>query len=235
MALKLKIQKDSITSDCKTVAISDATGSYNVTTNPEGYGAPNEARSNLYLKLMVHLRKSTGREIISVAAYNENTVSNWSVTISEDGWYELYLFGCKAWGSGITYQTGYITYDLSTDKFYRSLQNSNINHAVTDASWWAEATDIDHFTAAITAGQPDIYDDTDSFVELCVSRKCKAKAFLKAGCDCCDECKLQEYEKIRLKIETAEILEADSNFAEAQRIVESLQAICENLTDCGCH
>ena len=49
MALILQVAKDSITSDCKTLAYSDHTGNYNVSTNPGGYGAPNETRANLYI------------------------------------------------------------------------------------------------------------------------------------------------------------------------------------------
>lgn len=236
MALVLKLEKTSISSDCATMVVTEITGDYNVTTNPTGFGAPNETRANLYLKLLVHLRKSTGREVIAVPAYNENTASSWSIDVSnsEDGWLELYLFGCKAWGSGVTYQLNYVAYDASTDKYYRSLQNSNTNHLVSDTAWWSEATDIDHFTAARTASQPDTYSVTENVVELCRSRKCEAQMLIKAGCNCCDECALKEYEKVRMKIEAAAIHEALENFTEAQIIVENLNTVCENLVDCGC-
>lgn len=234
MALEHKLAKGSISSDCITLTVSDDTGNYNVTTNPTGYGAPNETRANLYLKFFVTLRKSTGRESITVPAYNENTVTSWSVTIAEDGWYELYMFSCKAWSNAITYQLNYITYSASTDSYYKSIQGTNLNHAVSDTAWWEVTTDIDDFIAAINATQPDTYNVTKNIVELCRSRKCEGQMLLKAGCDCCDECALQQYEKVRMKVESAGWAEALGSFTEAQEIVENINEICANEIDCGC-
>lgn len=231
--LELQVEKTSISSDCETMVVTDVTGAYNVTTNPGGYGTPNEARANLYLKLIVSLRKSTGRETIDVPAYNENTASTWSITITEDGWYELYLFGCLVWSNAITYATSYITYDVATDKFYKSIQAGNLNHAVTDDEWWEEATEVEAFQAAIDLGQDDIYAVTENTVEVCRSRKCEGKMLLKANCDSCNECSLKDYEKVRMKLEGIVYQEAQGNFTEAQEIVENVQTICEDI-DCGC-
>lgn len=41
-----------------------------------------------------------------------------------------------AWASGTTYATGAVAYDATTGECYESLQGSNTNHAVTDATWW---------------------------------------------------------------------------------------------------
>src|SRR5690242_17243031 len=130
MALEISVAKASISKDCTTLTITDTTGSYDAVTNLTGYGVPNEVRSNLYNKLFLTLKKSTGDEPISIDAYDENTKSSWEIIINEDGWYEAYLFGCLVWGSGITYQLGYISYDLATDSYYKSLQDTNLNHAV---------------------------------------------------------------------------------------------------------
>ncbi len=225
MSLTLKISKTSISTDGTTLVVTDTTGNYDAVLNPGGYGAPNETRANLYLKLFVSLRKSTGREYLTVPAYNENTASTWTITDSNDGWHELYLFGCLAWGSGITYTTGYITYSVATDTFYKSIQSGNINHAVTDTAWWTPTTDIDDFSAAIILAQPDIYASTTNYIELIASKKGEGQMLLAAQCDCCDECTLQLYEKVRMKIEGAGWNEALGAYTEAQIIVEQIQAI----------
>lgn len=235
MALILSATKTSITTDCGTIVVTDSTGTYDVTTNPNGYGAPNETRANLYLKVCLSLRKSTGREDITIDDYNDNTASTWSITVTEDGWYEIYFFACKAWSGATTYQLNYVIYDASTDLYYKSLQASNLNNAVTDTDWWESTNDVEDFTAAIIASQPDAYETTTNFVEQCNTRKCEANMLLKAKCDCCDSNQLQEYEKVRMKMEAVAIHEADDNFTEAQEIVENLQDICINLEDCNCH
>lgn len=233
MSLVLVVTKTSISADGNTMVVTDSTGNYNVTTNPTGYGNPNETRANLYLKLIVNLVKSTGRNLITVPAYNENTASTWSITISEDGWYEIYMFGCKIYSGATTYGLGEITYDSSSDKFYKSLQAANLNNAVTDAAWWLATEDVEDFTAAVADGQADVYEATANTVQVYRSQLCEAQALKKANCDSCDNCQLKDYEKIRMKIEAAGIEEALGNFSEAQEIVETLENICTTL-DCAC-
>lgn len=235
MALELKIEKNSITSDCSTLNITDQTGNYDVTTNPGGFGGPNEIRANLYIKLFLTNKKSTGDVAIAIDPYDENTVASWSIPITEDGYYEVFSFACLAWGSGITYQTGYIAYDAATDKFYKSLQDSNTNHLVTDTAWWAEATTIDEFLVAVNASQPDTYYDIYSYIELCRSVECRNDAILKeADCNCIDKCIIKDYEKLRTLIEAIQIKAASLEYTNAQVIVERVQEICANLPDCGC-
>ena len=229
-------QYTSITSDCVTVVVTDITPNYNAVTAPQGYGSPNEARANLYLKLLVNLRKSTGREVITVPAYNENTAASWSLTTAEDGWYEVYFFACKVWSAVITYALDYIAYDVATDKYYQSIQAGNLNNAVTNATWWKVITDIEDFVKPFSTAvvQSDIYQSTTNHVELCRSRKCEGQMLLKAQCECCDDCGMQEYEKVRMKIEAAGYQEALADYSAAQEIVENLNVVCANLEDCGC-
>lgn len=235
MALELVVAKDSITSDCTTVTIVDSTGNYNNPDNLTGYGTPNEERSNLYLKLLVTLKKSTGDERIDVPAYNENTAASWQVTITEGGYYELFLFGCLAWDTGTTFALNYITYDTGQDKFYKSLQAGNTNNVVTDTDWWEEATEVEDFLAAVNLSQPDTYYDITSYIEYCQAVVCKNEAILlEADCSCVDKCIVKDYEKLRTYIEAAQIKEGSDDYTGAQVIMERVQEICDNLPNCGC-
>lgn len=236
MSLIIVATKTSVSSDCATTVITDSTGSYSISTNPGGYGAPNQARATLALKVCFSLRSSSGREPIAIDSYNAFTASTWSATITEDGWYEIYFFGCLAWSNAITYAANYIAYDSSTDKFYKSLQAANLNHAVSDATWWIATTDVEDFAAAVALSQANTYETTTNYVELCRSLKCEAKMLVNAGCGCEGTSNgMDQYEKVRLKVETVVIHEANQNFTEAQEIVEQLQAICSNMVDCNCH
>ena len=234
MALVLVLEKTSITSNCTTIVCTDITGNYSA-TNLTGYGAPNETRANLYLKFLTNLRKSTGREPITITAYNENTVTSWSFAITESGWYEHYLFGCKVWSAVISYAIGEIVYDVATDAFYKSVTAANLNNAVTNATYWTATVDVVDFTAAVALPQADVYQVTLNKVETCELRKCEGQMLLKAKCDCCDECTLQEYEKVRMKLEAIVYQESLGNYTEAEEIVEDLLVVCENLEDCGCN
>lgn len=230
MALAPVIVKTAISADCSTVTITDNTGNYNVSTNPTGYGSPNEARANLYLKLIVTLKKSTGDELISVPAYNENTASSWTITITEDGYYEVYSFLCKAWSALITYAVGYIAYDVATDTFYVSLQAANTNNAVGDTPWWTPCkSTAAQYKTAIALSQPNTYSDVDEYIELCNGVICRSKAAAQAfssnptgACGCGDK-----FREIDFMIKTARINQSDAAYSRAQVIVEQLQQSCQ--------
>ncbi len=234
--LVLSATKTSISIDCTTVVITDSTGVYNNPNNLTGYNAPNQARATLALFVALSIRRSDGRVTLTIPTYNKFTAATWSVTDTEDGWHEIYFFGCLAWSAIITYALNYITYDASTDKFYKSLQAGNINHSVTDASWWVATTSVDDFAVAINLVQPDTYETTTNYLEQCRSLKCEAAMLVAAGCNCDDNdgCKMQAYEKVRMKNEGAAIQAADGNYTEAQEITEDVTSICGDC-NCGCN
>ena len=235
MALELVVQKQSISSDCATLTVEDATGNYDAATNPGGYGAPNEDRANLRHKLLVTLKKEAGNEAITVPDVDESTVSTWEVTIEEDGNYELFLFSTLPYNAATTYAINHITYDSGTDEFYKSLQNSNLNNPVSDPTFWEVADDVDDYVAAIDSGQPDAYSDIENIVELCNSIVCVNKLILnETKCTCTDEdCIIKDYEKGRTLIEAAQILEAQQSFSQAQTVVARLQELCANTDGCS--
>ncbi len=235
MALVLSVVKTSISANCNTLVVSDATGNYNVSTNPGGYGAPNPARSSLYINLIVNVVTSAGRQNVPIPAVTSsayyNTVSSWTMTVSQDGWYELYMFATAAYSGGTTYQLNYIAYDPVSNAFYQSQSNSNTGQSLSNATYWLQITDITKFALATQSGDPNSYDTTTNYIELCRSIKCEATALSNASSDCCAADQLQQYEKIRMKIEGATYSGGAALFSQAQTIVEDLTAIC--TSNCG--
>ncbi len=240
MALALQLSKTSISSDCATLVFSDTTGNYSASPpiNLTGYGTPNAARADLYMLVLVNLRSNSGtdRQPIIVPAYDFNTASTWTVTLSQDGWYEIYAFSTVIYAGGTTYQLGYMTYDLATNLFYKSIQNNNIGHAVTDAAWWTSIFTIEDLINAVAIVQPNTYEVTLNDVEVCRSVKCKAKALFQAAeeiscSDSEDDHNINMYEKIRLLVEAAEVAAALSIYDDAQEFIEDISKLC---VKCGC-
>lgn len=234
MALVLNVDHSATSTSCGELTILDNTGNYNVSTNPTGWGSPNAVRSDYYIKLILALKKTTGDEYITVDAYNDNTVTSWTVDITEDGYYQVFAFACLAWNSGTTYALGHVVYSAAQDQYYKSLQASNLNNAVTVAAYWEVADEISDFTAAVdTYSQTLTYYSTDNHVELCNSRKCMAKALVNLGCGCedCDCHDPHHPANIRLKIEMAEANEGLEQYTIAQEIIENLQEICTCVND----
>lgn len=224
MALTLVVAKTAISSDGGTITIEDQTGS-----GATGYGGSNPARSALFLKLYVTLKKSTGDEQITVDSYNEQTVTTWSVAITEDGYYEIYMFAAPAFNGATAYTTAYVVYDSGTDKFYSSVEGGT--HAtITDTLYWTPVTDVSQLKAAIAAGQATAYYDVYEYIELYNSRVSKARAYIAE--DCCSEnasCGTSLYQKIRNLIDGAAINEAITAYAKAQTIVEQVQSLSEQI------
>lgn len=229
MALQIQVTKSSTSSDCTTLIIQDSTGNYNALTNPGGYGVPNPIRANIGLKLFVTLKKTTGDIPIAISTYNEITVSQWSVTITEDGHYELFLVACDFYSNLTTYASGDIIYDSATDKFYISLQNSNTGYSLADTAWWREDPTIDEFDDANNI----ISKDVEDIVELCNSRVCRAQLALDVvcNCNCEDKTKFQLYDRLSVLYDAAVYAEGFGMFSDAQKHVEEIQKICSDF-DC---
>lgn len=238
MALVVVWEKDSISTDCGTLTYDDVTGNYSA-SNLTGYGAPNPARSVLYQKIIVALEKTTGRELMTLPSYTANTVSTIDVDITEDGNYNLYVFATYAWEPATARVVGNVVFFLNDSKWYRCIQAytptaplySDTKIPGVDTAYWTQIAadaDVDYFIAAIDSGQVDAYYSNTNHIELCASNKCFAKAVKKAvGCACASGCACTEdYEKIRAKIEGAQVYEAEGSYSSAQEIVENLQDVC---------
>lgn len=230
MALEIVLTRTSQSSDGTTLVITDNTGSVSATAY--GVGG-NQARSTLQLSLFVNLRKSTGRETIAVPASVASTVASWSITIAEDGWYEFYGFGCLIYDAGITYAAGEIVYVVADAAYYVSQSAGNIGQATSDDTYWVATTDVEDFTAAVALGQSDVYEVTLNSLEQYLSLKGEATMLFEAECDNCIPCQLGEYEKVRMKLEAANIHFASPNYnySGAQEIMENVQDILDRLED----
>lgn len=96
MALELKIQNTAVTASGDAMTVTDVTGDYDASTNPTGYGAPNEERANLALFLRSFNKLTTGDvELVIDDNDSPNTVTEWSVSLNKDGWDQTTIYGLR--------------------------------------------------------------------------------------------------------------------------------------------
>lgn len=57
---------------------------------------------------------------------------------SSPTWWRMLSTSYAAWSSGTTYADGDRAISAATHRVYESLQNSNLNHALTDPAWWLD-------------------------------------------------------------------------------------------------
>lgn len=124
MALSLKISVQSYDRGNHIITMSDDTGVYNVTTNPTGYGAPNEERANLPLILSVKQKDSTER----IQWGNPITDTSLTFDFLNDGVYNIYLcaieFEAGAYDPTLM-SLGRVFYSVLDDKVYKVVQGSS--------------------------------------------------------------------------------------------------------------
>jgi hypothetical protein len=65
-------------------------------------------------------------------------------------------FFAPDYAAGTTYAEGDFVYDASTDTYYESVQDANTGNAVTNTTWWAEATGLSKTVNFVQAGKTAI-------------------------------------------------------------------------------
>lgn len=73
-----------------------------------------------------------------------------SLELTEQRYYRL------AWSNAITYAEDAEVWSATEEKYYRSLQDTNLNHAVTDTAWWEEAGDLARYVDRFQTGKTEI-------------------------------------------------------------------------------
>lgn len=228
MALVLNLTAGAESSDCTTITLTDSTGTYNASTNPGGYGTPNWDRADTALLLFVTWKGSDGDEAISITAYNEFTVTSWSITIAKDGWYQYALYGCPVYDGATSYVLNNVVY--YDDKFYIALGPSTGSQPDGNPSDWAEITSVATMDDANNVYEDIVNDDVKCFTNQCAATY--VHKYVCANCGCADkEGKL--YERIRRLIESAEYSWDKGDRTDFQEKIEKATEICDD-TDCGC-
>lgn len=91
----------------------NATGVYNVDTNPGGFGTPNPARNALAMILVANHKLSAGDQAASIQAYNPLAVTSFTVNLSKtvNGVLQWNILAVPLFDSGGSYSDGAVVYD----------------------------------------------------------------------------------------------------------------------------
>jgi hypothetical protein len=95
------------------IEVLNATGSYNVSTNPGGFGTPNPARNSLALVLVANHKLSAEDQPASIQSYNPLSVTSFTVNISKavNGVLQWNVLAIPIFDSGGSYSDGAVVYD----------------------------------------------------------------------------------------------------------------------------
>lgn len=252
MALRLQINNTSTNvswiyavidavNNVQTIEVKDATGDYNVTTNPGGYGTPNNARNTYGLKLFV-IEKSTAGDVIltntlqSPSTPTAKTVTAWRFDNVSGGYHSFYLCAITDYSNSIDYTVGELVWDDGEDDFFECLDANGPGStvkAVTDTDYWkpiSDYTDQEALVVFQTAEELADANDLMEFIDIDDAASmitynmdvAIAGLFGQAECSCDDACKLTDYEKARMEGEGVLIKFFVKSYVTAQSMYEKL-------------
>lgn len=121
------------------VIVTDATGDYNVLTNPGGYGAPNAA-FNSYAHYVILRKKnvnSVADVVLTLDSYNPLSSVTFTYPRTLDGWYEASKLNIPIWSAG-SYVSGTVKYYSGT--VYKS--NTTTSSTPGADGTWVAVTDL---------------------------------------------------------------------------------------------
>lgn len=147
------------------VFLVDNTGTYDVLTNPTGYGGPNPAFA-AYAHYALLTKKNVNMvadAVLALDAYDPLTAVKFSASRSVDGWYEGTLLNILIWTAA--------TYPLNTVRYQNGVIYKVTNVAGTSAAPpsadWAVVTDLTtilaNATVIVTVKESDTAFSADAY------------------------------------------------------------------------
>lgn len=126
MALVINIVKDSINDAGTELYLKDATGTYEVSDNPGGYGTPNPERDELALILIATNKRDgenggEGDVECEIQSYNPVSASAFTVNLYKDGWYQIKTFGLRLYDVNTSFSLTEAVYDVASQKIRKIL------------------------------------------------------------------------------------------------------------------
>jgi len=192
----------------------EATGDYEATDNPGGFGPPNPARSSLAMVLFAEHMKVDGNVEAEVLFYDATSVTSYTVAMLRDvnGVLNYNIFAIPIFDALATYDEGSIVYDNEnpSEPFIKEMVSGIWEPRIAKDLIGNDSIDqLNDYTFAVP--------DAIAFVEELNARKMlKLRTFVK------HECEKDDYEPLRNQFEYAEgLLKSATNSFCAQAYNEA--------------
>jgi hypothetical protein len=235
MALELQISKGALDSTNGTLVISDSTGAYNADTNLTGYGTPNPARAAVAIFLRAYNNRYEGEDEVTgtlLTATPDDTdpiaTTLWTLTLAEEGWIKATIYGVRLLDVATELEVDEIVWDADNSVLKRILTVTGDGPYTftTEDAVEADLENEDYHIAYSTVL------NTYAIPELC---ECYLKSVQAYLLDIEDENLRALSEKIRAYLVAIRDLFLTDSPADAQKLVEKAESLCECLdSNCIC-
>lgn len=237
MAIELKLKRGAIASDLSYFMVTDNTGTYDATTNPGGYGAPNILRNQLALFVygFKYMPNPDADTVLTIVNNNDpENATSWQVNMSMDGYHYIRLVGFNIWSSLATYGVGdYVFYQT---KYYRALSVTLNQDPINNPLVWVEESDLTTDTiyehASVYVYQLDT--NIDFRARACYQIQVKNNA--RDNCNCNGVAPgpvVKPYMQIFVHLNAARFDCLQGKYPQADAEMQYLAEYCESI-GCGC-
>jgi len=233
MALALNICQTARLADCSEFTLTDQTGDYNATTNPGGYGTPNEGRSTLALHILgyKYVEGATDEDITALLNNTDpENVTSWSVPNTADGYYYFDILAVDIWDASVSYVVGDLVEYQGT--YYKTLID-NLNSPPSDINTdWEIITDLSEEISNTSLADYQRYHMVNTCrVEYCYGNVVHDSNAICQGCQDCQGKILKLYQKLDVLFQSIFINIDQDNWTKADLEVRTMIGYCQK-TDC---
>ena len=251
MPFAVEIVKQQESVDCEYVLLSDQTGAYHVTTNPNGYGAPNPDRADIAIFLVPRVYdpvEGTNTDLISTTVQSGNdipvTATEWVLATAEDAYYPCDAAWVFIADGVVSVDTGDYIYDSNLANLYRSTADANTSEPNNSLATWVLGSidDAEFDTFLDNSGQKA----ATNFIILCRVEDGYQKFTAQitknilnnpntTGCACLNR-NQRKWERLHVLYNGAIALDQQNRYIEAGDVIKSLSDIITdiNCEDCRC-
>lgn len=147
LGLNIKMRM-SCDSSVQTIALNDQTGNFSFDTNPNGYGGVNAYRGDYaYALFLTNTRADGTVYTYTPRAYSYRSALKYNIDVPRDGLYRLDLFMAQLFVSGTSYNTNDLVFEETSNTFYKSLIDYNLD-AISDTDSWVAISTLSEFQQA---------------------------------------------------------------------------------------
>lgn len=197
-------------------------------TDATVYGGANPARSTVAVFLELwKLDEDAAETAVTVSNSEPETVTSWSFTYTDDGWYRARMYIIEEFSIIVAYTTDDIVY-YTDGNLYKAIQDSTGN-LPTDTAFFELVTEYEDTVIDGNNVIAEYYD----FVLVEYGKKCAGDANAEwarqQDCGSCDKLKLTEsFLKKRGLVIAIQRFAAISQFSKAEELARKLETTCES-------
>lgn len=219
--------------------VKTATGSDTIITDSTTYGGANPARSVVAVAIKaVKIDKDQVETPLTVASYDDETATTFTVTNTYDGWQRFYCSIIDDYDGGTTYNQYDVVHYPSTGLYYRSTSSTPFSGVLpTVTANWSVVTH-DQIVAAIgTATESEnvltqiVQTDLSFATTQCLDDIVIALAME----NCCDGCSNPQLETKKRKLEllayAINVASSREMYLQGEKFAREAENYCDN---CSC-